>query len=101
MPDELMDQLISSWHFMTGSFLLRQMIFGLFDMNLHEITPSNFNEVHNEIVKVRDKYEVFKPWPKNRFENSFSHIFAGGYSAGYYSYVWAEILSSDCFCSFR
>jgi oligopeptidase A len=81
---------------------LRQVEFALFDMYLHhDYDPSGAKSVHDVLTEVRHRVAVLIPPPFNRFENSFSHIFAGGYAAGYYSYKWAEVLSADAYGAFE
>merc|ERR1711916_70044 len=83
--------------------MLRQIEFSLFDLQLHWHYPSLEKpvDINGVLQKVRDRVAVFQPPAFNRFENGFSHIFAGGYAAGYYSYKWAEVLSADAFSAFE
>jgi oligopeptidase A len=82
--------------------LMRQLEFSLFDFRLHlEYDPENAINPQTLIEEVRERIAVVKPPPYNRFQNGFSHIFAGGYAAGYYSYKWAEVLSADAFSRFE
>ena len=104
LPQEYLDKIIAAKNFRAGSAMLRQLYFGLLDMTLHHnydaadaSAPSIF-DVQQEISK---KTSVMAPSPENRFLCSFSHIFAGGYAAGYYSYKWAEVLSADAFAAFE
>jgi oligopeptidase A len=79
---------------------VRQIEFSLFDMHLHD----DFDPAHNPLDllhRVRDQVAVLRPPAYNRFPNNFSHIFAGGYAAGYYSYKWAEVLSADAYSLFE
>ncbi len=81
---------------------MRQLEFSLFDFRLHaEYDPTNPKTPQQLLDEVRDQVAVIKPPAFNRFQNSFSHIFAGGYAAGYYSYKWAEVLSADAFSRFE
>jgi len=76
--------------------------FSLFDFRLHlEFDPTQDKQVEKILAEVRDQVAVVKPPKFNRFAHSFSHIFAGGYAAGYYSYKWAEVLSADAFSKFE
>ena len=79
--------------------LLRQIEFATFDISIHSGTVAV--DVQQTLDQVRDGIAVFKPPHFNRFQNSFSHIFAGGYASGYYSYSWAEVLSADAFSLFE
>jgi len=82
--------------------MLRQIEFSVFDMALHEGSPSaSTEELQARLDAVRKEVAVLVPPAFNRFQNSFSHIFAGGYAAGYYSYKWAEVLSADAFSRFE
>ena len=82
--------------------MLRQLEFSLFDFRLHlEFDPQNGPQVRERLDEVRAEVAVIHPPAFNRFANSFSHIFAGEYGAGYYSYKWAEVLSSDAFAKFE
>jgi oligopeptidase A len=81
---------------------LRQVEFGLFDMRVHtEFEANGSTSVQQLLEDVRDKVAVIRPPLYNRFPNQFSHIFAGGYAAGYYSYKWAEVLSADAYAKFE
>ena len=101
MPKELFDKLILSKNFQSGMQTLRQVEFALFDMLIHmESNPDNLHVI-SVLESVRDEIAVVRPPHWNRFPHSFSHIFAGGYAAGYYSYKWAEVLSADVFEEFE
>ena len=101
MPKELFNKLIASKNFQSGMQSLRQIEFALFDMLIHmESNPDNL-DVISTLESVRDEVAVVRPPRWNRFPHSFSHIFAGGYAAGYYSYKWAEVLSADVFEEFE
>ena len=81
---------------------VRQLEFALFDMRLHsDFDPDGERTVQDVLDEVRREVAVVIPPAFNRFQNSFSHIFAGGYAAGYYSYKWAEVLSADAFSKFE
>src|SRR6056300_2061743 len=100
MPKNMFDKLIQSKNFQSGMQTIRQVEFALFDMLIHmNDDPINLN-VLETLEKVRDDVAVVRPPKWNRFPHSFSHIFAGGYAAGYYSYKWAEVLSADIFDEF-
>src|SRR5205085_3341885 len=100
MPRALFDKMLAAKNFQSGMQTLRQVEFGLFDMRLHTETdaPQRVRAIAEE---VRDEVAVTRPPAFARNANTFSHIFAGGYSAGYYSYKWAEVLSADAFSAFE
>jgi oligopeptidase A len=82
--------------------MVRQLEFAIFDFRLHlEYDPARGGRVYEILDQVRDQVAVMKPPPFNRFAHGFSHIFSGGYAAGYYSYKWAEVLSADAFSLFE
>ena len=100
LPRELFDKMLLAKNFQSGLQTLRQIEFALFDMHLHD----DFDPAHNPLDllrRVRDQVAVLHPPAYNRFPNNFSHIFAGGYAAGYYSYKWAEVLSADAYSLFE
>jgi oligopeptidase A len=100
LPRELFDRMLAARNFQSGMQTLRQIEFSLFDMRLHaEHAPGL--DVQALLDEVRREVAVVIPPAWNRFQNSFSHIFAGGYSAGYYSYKWAEVLSADAYAAFE
>lgn len=101
MPRELFDKLVASKNYGAGMANVRQIEFALFDMLLHMDTHPQKDTVNNILSEVRKEVAVSFPPEYNRFANSFSHIFAGGYAAGYYSYKWAEVLSADAFSLFQ
>lgn len=102
LPRELFDKLLTSKHFQAGMALIRQLEFASFDFTLHlHNTIDNANTIQNILNETRKTIAVYIPPTFNRFQHSFSHIFAGGYAAGYYSYLWAEALSADCFSLFE
>jgi oligopeptidase A len=80
--------------------MVRQIEFSLFDFELHA-SHGDGRSVMDVLDGVRDEVSVMRPPAYNRFPNSFAHIFAGGYAAGYYSYKWAEVLSADAFSKFE
>ncbi|WP_456392522.1 M3 family metallopeptidase [Persephonella sp.] len=99
IKEELLTKLKESKNFMSALAMVRQLEFALFDMLIHmdRYTAQDVQEILN---KVREEVSVIKPPPYNKFQWSFSHIFAGGYAAGYYSYKWAEVLSADAYFMF-
>ncbi len=102
LPQALFDKMLAAKNFQSGMHMVRQLEFSLFDFRLHlEFDPSRGARIDEILQEVRDTVSVLKPPDFNRFANSFSHIFAGGYAAGYYSYKWAEVLSSDAFGKFE
>jgi oligopeptidase A len=101
LPVELLAKLQRTRFFQTGLFLVRQLEFGLFDFLLHrDYQLQHRPDVMQLLESVRDRVAVIRPPAWQRFPMSFSHIFAGGYGAGYYSYLWAEVLSADAFAAF-
>ncbi|MBX3466451.1 MAG: M3 family metallopeptidase [Planctomycetes bacterium] len=102
LPGPLLERMLAAKNFQSGADMLRQLEFALFDLTLHtEFDPAGSRTVHDVIEAVRDEVAVLRPPAWNRFENAFSHIFAGGYAAGYYSYKWAEVLAADAFARFE
>ena len=102
LPDDLLNKMLAAKNFQSGLQMLRQVEFSLFDMLLHkEYDVSQQCDVQEVLNRVREKISIVFPPTFNRFQNSFSHIFAGGYAAGYYSYKWAEVLSADAFSLFE
>ena len=102
LPKELFDKMHAAKNFQRGMFLVRQMEFALFDMEIyHQEDEGRLKEWLQILDKVRQEVAVTQPPAYNRFALSFSHIFAGGYSAGYYSYAWAEVLSADAYAAFE
>jgi oligopeptidase A len=102
LPRSLFDKMIAAKNFQSGMQTVRQIEFSLFDMRLHhEYRDHNRIDVLQLIEQVRDQVAVVRPPKWNRFPHAFSHIFAGGYAAGYYSYKWAEVLSADAYSMFE
>lgn len=102
LPDALYERLIAAKNFQSAMAMLRQMEFALFDFRIHREYKANISTfVADVLSEVRSKTSVVPIVPYNRFQHSFSHIFGGGYAAGYYSYMWAEVLSSDAFSRFE
>ena len=102
LPRALFDRMVAAKNFHSGLQTLRQIELGLFDMRLHaEYRPGAAQTVQGVLDEVRAEVAVIVPPPFNRFQHAFSHIFAGGYSAGYYSYKWAEVLSADAYAAFE
>lgn len=101
LPRELYEKLLAAKNFQSAMAMVRQLEFGLFDMLLHTQFNPQTDTIQGLLKAVRKEVAVTHQPDYNRFPNSFSHIFAGGYAAGYYSYKWAEVLSSDAFSLFE
>lgn len=103
LPNDLIEKLLATKNFLSGLFLVRQLEFALFDLQLHwYFDPHQGPEQIQQLLdNIRKQVAVLPISPLNRFQHSFSHIFAGGYAAGYYSYLWAEVLSADAFDFFE
>ncbi|WP_442498438.1 oligopeptidase A [Methylobacter sp. sgz302048] len=102
LPEELFNKMLAARNFQSGMMMVRQLEFSLFDFRIHQdYDPKKGDRIYQTLEQVRDMVAVIKPPKFNRFAHSFSHIFAGGYAAGYYSYKWAEVLSSDAFSLFE
>jgi len=102
LPRELYDKMVAAKNFQSGMQMMRQLEFSLFDMHLHhDFDPRGKQTVQQLLEEIRKRVAVVTYPPHNRFQNSFSHIFAGGYAAGYYSYKWAEVLSADAYALFE
>ncbi|PPK77857.1 oligopeptidase A [Methylobacter tundripaludum] len=102
LPDALFDKMIAAKNFQAGMIMVRQLEFSLFDFRIHrDYDPEKGGRIYEILEQVREQVAVVRPPKFNRFAHSFSHIFAGGYGAGYYSYKWAEVLSSDAFSLFE
>jgi oligopeptidase A len=102
LPTELLSKLVAAKNFNAAMSMVRQLEFALFDFQLHlEFEEDDGNQIQNVVDSVRAQVSVYATPSFNRFQNGFSHIFAGGYAAGYYSYKWAEVLSADAFALFK
>jgi len=102
MPRTLFDRMVDAKNFHSGLAMLRQIEFAVFDMRLHaEHDPKAPRSALELLQEVRSRVAVLHPPAYNRFPNNFSHVFAGGYAAGYYSYKWAEVLSADAYSFFE
>jgi len=102
LPDELFAKMLAAKNFQAGMMMVRQLEFSLFDFKIHQdYDPAQGGRIYQTLQSIRDRVAVVKPPSFNRFAHSFSHIFAGGYAAGYYSYKWAEVLSADAFSLFE
>ncbi len=101
LPREIFDRMIAAKNFQSGMQFVRQLEFALFDMRLHHDFDREGDTVLGLLGRVRSQVAVVHPPEWNRFPNQFSHIFGGGYAAGYYSYKWAEVLSADAFGAFE
>ncbi|MDC8759005.1 M3 family metallopeptidase [Janthinobacterium fluminis] len=102
LPRALYDKMLAARNFQSGLQTLRHVELSLHDMHLHyDYDPQSAKSVQEVIDEVRGKFAVMVPPAYNRFQNSFGHIFAGGYAAGYYSYKWAEVLSADAYGAFE
>jgi len=96
LSDVMIDKLVRAKNFQSAMGMLRQLEFSIFDFKLH-LSLYQGDEVQQLLDRAREKTSLIKPPSYNKFQNGFAHIFAGGYSAGYYSYKWAEVLSADAF----
>ncbi|MGY3913289.1 oligopeptidase A [Aeromonas piscicola] len=102
LPADLLEKMLTARNFQAAMQMLRQLEFALFDFRLHqEFDPANPDQIPALLAEVRSQVAVMTPPAFNRFQHSFSHIFAGGYAAGYYSYKWAEVLSADAYSRFE
>ncbi|KHN52435.1 oligopeptidase A [Aeromonas hydrophila] len=102
LPADLLEKMLTARNFQAAMQMLRQLEFALFDFRLHqEFDPASADQIPTLLREVRSQVAVMTPPAFNRFQHSFSHIFAGGYAAGYYSYKWAEVLSADAFSRFE
>jgi oligopeptidase A len=100
LPQDLLEKMLAAKNFQSGLMMVRQLEFSLFDFELHA-SHGDGRDVLQVLEGIRDEVSVMRPPAYNRFPNSFAHIFAGGYAAGYYSYKWAEVLSADAFSRFE
>ncbi|MGB0494982.1 MAG: M3 family metallopeptidase [Kangiellaceae bacterium] len=101
LPSELLNKLIKAKNFQSAMMMIRQLEFSIFDMKIHNSGALSVQQIQDVLDETRKEIAVSTPPNFNRFQNGFSHIFAGGYSAGYYSYKWAEVLSADAFSLFE
>ncbi|GAB3509139.1 M3 family metallopeptidase [Pseudoxanthomonas daejeonensis] len=101
LPRALFDRMLAARNFQSGMFTVRQLEFALFDMELHSRFMPEQESVLQLLERVRDEVAVNRAPSWHRFPHQFSHIFAGGYGAGYYSYKWAEVLSADAYAAFE
>ena len=101
LPRDLFDKMIAAKNFQAGMQTVRQIEYSLFDMLVHHDFDPRQQTPLSLLQAVREQVAVLHPPPYNRFPNNFSHIFAGGYAAGYYSYKWAEVLSADAYAAFE
>jgi oligopeptidase A len=100
LPRALYDKMLAAKNFQSGLQTLRQVEMALFDLRIHA-EPAAADRIQAVLDEVRAEVAVFAPPDFNRFQHGFSHIFAGGYAAGYYSYKWAEVLSADAWSAFE
>jgi oligopeptidase A len=101
LPRDLYDKMIAAKNYQAGMMTLRQVEFSIFDLQIHSVPAAESRDFMKILEAVRKEVAVVVPPEWNRFPQSFSHIFAGGYAAGYYSYKWAEVLSADAFAAFE
>lgn len=102
LPEDLYQKMLAAKNYRSGSMSLRQVHFATTDLDLHaRFVPGSGETIFDRERKVAERTLVMAPLPEDRFLCGFSHIFAGGYSAGYYSYKWAEVLSDDAFGAFE
>jgi len=102
LPDDMFKRMSAAKNFQSGMQMVRQIEFSLFDFRMHmEFDPNTATDIQALLADIREKVAVIIPPSFNRFANGFTHIFSGGYAAGYYSYKWAEVLSSDAFSAFE
>ncbi|MGF6548474.1 M3 family metallopeptidase [Paraburkholderia youngii] len=102
LPRDLFDKMLAAKNFQSGLGTLRQIVFSMFDMQLHTGFDANGAKSANDLAReINERFHVVPQAPFSRWPNTFSHIFAGGYAAGYYSYKWAEVLSADAYAAFE
>ena len=102
LPEDLFNKLMAAKNFQSAMMMIRQLEFSIFDFKLHlQFGRAGFPGIQQLLDEVRSQVSVLKPPAFNRFQHGFTHIFAGGYGAGYYSYKWAEVLSADAFSKFE
>lgn len=98
LPEDLLQKMLAAKHFQSAMFMVRQLEFGLFDLRLHRHYDADAPQSVQQVLdQVRQQVAVVTPPSWNRFQHGFAHIFAGGYAAGYYSYMWADVLAADVF----
>jgi oligopeptidase A len=102
LPKELLDKMLAAKNYQAALFILRQLEFGLFDFRLHtEFDPTKGAQILETLREVKSRVAVVPSPEWGRFPHAFSHIFAGGYAAGYYSYLWADVLAADAYSRFE
>jgi len=102
LPEELFNKMIRAKNFQSAMLMVRQLEFALFDFKLYmEFGTESFSDIQTLLNQVREQVSVIQVPDFNRFQHGFAHIFSGGYSAGYYSYKWAEVLSADAYSKFE
>ncbi|MFE8146838.1 oligopeptidase A [Brenneria goodwinii] len=102
LPQELLDKMLAAKNYQAALFILRQLEFGLFDFRLHaEFDPAKGAQILPTLAEVKAQVAVVPSPSWGRFPHAFSHIFAGGYAAGYYSYLWADVLAADAYSRFQ
>ncbi|MDX2456773.1 MAG: oligopeptidase A [Gammaproteobacteria bacterium] len=102
IPGEMYQRMRQAKNYQSAMQMMRQLEFASFDFRIHrDYDPAKGARIHSTLNRVREEIAVMRPPAFNRFENSFAHIFGGGYAAGYYSYKWAEVLSADAFSAFE
>jgi oligopeptidase A len=102
LPQSLFEKLTKAKNFQSAMQMVRQLEFAIFDLRIHmEYDPASGSNVMQVLDEVRKQVAVVRPPSFSRFPHSFGHVFSGGYAAGYYSYKWAEVLSSDAFAAFE
>ncbi|REE18003.1 oligopeptidase A [Paraburkholderia sp. BL27I4N3] len=102
LPRDLFDKMLAAKNFQSGLGTLRQIVFSMFDMQLHTGFDAAGTKNATELAsEINERFHVVPQAPFSRWPNTFSHIFAGGYAAGYYSYKWAEVLSADAYAAFE
>jgi oligopeptidase A len=102
LPAQQLEKLKQAKNYQSGMFILRQLEFAIYDLRIHkEFDKNKDDQLKNILDETRDQISVIPVAEYSRFENSFTHVFSGGYAAGYYSYLWAELLSADAFSLFE
>ncbi|MCV6587700.1 MAG: oligopeptidase A [Marinobacterium sp.] len=101
LPQAMLERMLAAKNYQSGMMMVRQLEFALFDFRLHMEYTAGETDIQAVLNAVREQVAVVQPPAFNRFQHGFSHIFAGGYAAGYYSYKWAEVLSADAFSRFE